>query len=75
MEPANESIWVGVLILSGFESDRRGHNLDCVIARILVSFYGEPPGILAGRRFAAAILCDHPDETIGGIYSMVFLQK
>jgi hypothetical protein len=74
-EAANESIWVEVLILSGIESARQEHSLDYVIARTFVSFAGEPSGIPVGRRCVAAILCDHPDETIGGIYNMAFLQK
>jgi hypothetical protein len=74
-ESANESIWVEVLILSGIESARREHILDYAIARTLVSFCGEPPGIPVGRRFAAAILREHSDKTIGDRYSMAFLQK
>jgi hypothetical protein len=74
-EPANESIWVEVLSLSGIESARREHNLDYTTARTLVSFCEEPLGIPVGRRCAAAILYVHPDETIGDRYSMVFLQK
>jgi hypothetical protein len=74
-EPAKESVWVEVLILSGIESARHQHILDYAIARMLVSFCGEPPGIPAGRRYAAAILHEHPDKTIGDSYSRVFLQN
>ena len=74
-EQAKESVWVEVLILNGIESARHEHTLDYAIARTPVFFFGVPPGIPAGRRRAAAILREHPDETIGDRYNRAFLQN
>jgi hypothetical protein len=74
-EPAKESVWVEILILNGIESARQEHTLDYAIARTPVFFFGVPLGIPAGRRLAAAILCEHPDKTIGDRYNRAFLQN
>jgi hypothetical protein len=63
-EQVNASIGVEVLYLIGIESEGHERNQDYVFARMLASFYGEPPGTLAGCRYAAGIQFEHPDGTI-----------